>query len=263
VTYTFKHIVITGASSGLGAALALLYSKPGIRLLLLDCDGERLTCVEEACRLRGCDVATHVGDVTNAQDMESRLIACDSSFPVDLVIANAGIGGHAPKEGETGVAARRLISVNTIGVINTVTPLLHRFAARRRGYLAIVSSLAGFLSLPESPSYCASKAAIRIYGHALRRRFAPEGVRVTVICPGFMETSLAQHLPYQPRGMWSAERSAAYISRGLAHGRREICFPWQTNLTIRAASALPAAIADRILGRLRPEHDRCSALVER
>jgi short-subunit dehydrogenase len=136
--------------------------------------------------------------------------------------------------------------------------LLHRFAARRRGHLAIVGSLAGFLSLPGSPAYCASKAAIRIYGHALRRRLAPEGVRVTVICPGFMDTSLAQRLPYQPRGMWSAERSAAYISRGLARGRREIFFPWQTNLVIRVASALPAVLADRVLGRLRPEHDRCS-----
>jgi len=242
----FKHVAITGAGSGLGAALARLYGKSGIRLSLLDCDREQLKAVADSCRGGGCAVEAHDGDVTDAQDMESWLIACDSALPVDLVIANAGIAGHAPKSGETGEYARRVILVNAIGVINTVTPLLDRFAARRSGHLAIVSSLAGLLGFPEAPAYCASKAAIRTYGHALRRRLASQGVRITVICPGFIDTPPTRNLPYRPPSVWSAERSAAYIAQGLARGRREIFFPWRLSLQLRTASMLPLALTDRV-----------------
>ena len=138
-----KHVVITGANSGIGAALAKVYAVPGTRLSLLARDLGRLEIVAAACRDRGCDVEAHAGDVTDAAGMESWLFACDSVVPVDLIIANAGMGG-APvlveNAGETD-AARRIISVNTLGVINTVTPLLPRLIGRRAGQIAIVSSL--------------------------------------------------------------------------------------------------------------------------
>ena len=163
-----KHVVITGANGGIGAALAKVYAVPGTRLSLLARDLGRLEIVSTACRDRGCDVEAHAGDVTDAAGMERWLFACDSVVPVDLIIANAGMGGTpvlVENAGETD-AARRIISVNTLGVINTVTPLLPRLIGRRAGQIAIVSSLSAFVGIPVAPAYSASKAAAGVYGDA-------------------------------------------------------------------------------------------------
>ena len=250
----FKHVVITGASTGIGAALARSYAAPQIRLSLLARDRKRLETVAEDCRARGAHVEPHAGDVSDAEAMESWLAACDSIQPVDLIIANAGIGGAgavAPEFGEPGEVARRIISVNALGVVNCVTPLLPRFVSRRAGHVAILSSLGAGLGLPDCPAYDASKAAIHAYGHALRRLLSQHGVRITVIYPGFVDTPMARSLPFQPPFMWSADRAAAKISRGLARGRREIVFPWQIRIAVRAARVLPLPVVDRVLSWLR------------
>jgi len=114
-----------------------------------------------------------------------------------------------------------------------------------------LSSLAGLLGMPDCPAYAGSKAAIRIYGHGLRRLLAPHGVQVTIVLPGFIDTPMSRSLPYTPPVLWSAERSAAYICRALTRGRQEVAFPWQVNLVARATRVLPIALADRILARLR------------
>jgi short-subunit dehydrogenase len=195
------HVVITGASSGIGAALARAYSRPGVRHSLLGRDQTRLTQIALDSRIRGADVKVHSCDVFDAPGMESWLLEVDSLHPVDLVIANAGIGGSkalAQNSLEAGDVARRILSTNVVGVVNTVTPLLPRFVARGHGHIAIVSSLAAFLGLPDCPAYSASKAALRIYGDALRRLVGPQGVDVSVICPGFINTPMSASLPFRP-----------------------------------------------------------------
>jgi short-subunit dehydrogenase len=183
--------------------------------------------------------------------MERWLLACDSVVPVDLVIANAGIGG-APvlveNAGDTD-AARQIISVNTLGMINTVTPLLPRMVGRHTGQIAIVSSLSAFVGLPVIPAYSASKAAAGIYGDALRRLLAPHGVRITTVYPGLVDTAMLQGSDYRGLGLfvWTADRTALHIARGLARGRREMLFPWPLALAVRFAGRLPTALADRIL----------------
>jgi short-subunit dehydrogenase len=248
------HVVITGASSGLGAALARGYSRPGVRVSLLGRDQTRLAEIAFDSRVRGAEVKVHSGDVSDAPGMESWLLDVDSLHPVDLVIANAGIGGSgalAHNSLETGDVARRILSTNVLGVVNTVTPLLPRFVARGHGHIAIVSSLAAFLGLPDCPAYSASKAAIRIYGDALRRLVVPHGVYVSVICPGFIDTPMSTSLPFRPPFLWDAERAAKHIANGLAHRRRQILFPWPISIAVLAVSMLPAVIADRILAGLR------------
>jgi short-subunit dehydrogenase len=181
--------------------------------------------------------------------MERWLFACDSVVPVDLIVANAGIGG-APvlveNAGETD-AARRIISVNTLGVVNTVTPLLPRLIGRRAGQIAIVSSLSAFVGVPASPAYSASKAAAGIYGDALRRLLAPHGVRITTVYPGFVDTPMSQSLGFRGPFLWSADRAAVHIARGLARGRREMLFPWPLSLAARCIRSLPTALVDRLL----------------
>ena len=245
-----EHVVITGASSGIGAALARVYSAPGRRLSLIARDQARLDAAAHEGRRRGADVDIHIADVTDATAIEHVLLTCDLQQSVDLLVANAGIGGRAslaPDCGESGHIAREILATNTLGVINTVTPLLPRFAARRRGQIAIMSSLAGLLGLPACPAYSASKAAIRAYGAALRGLVAPSGVRVSVVCPGFVDTPMSASLPFRPPFLWTADRAALYVARALARGRREILFPWPLAIAVRTLGILPVALADRIL----------------
>ncbi len=246
------HVVITGASSGIGAALAHTYSSPGRRLSLIARDRSRLDAVAGTSRIRGSVVDVYACDVTDAVAIERVLLDCDAREPIALLIANAGIGGReslASNCGESGDIARHILATNVAGVINTVTPLLPRLVARRRGQIAIMSSLAGLRGLPACPAYSASKAAARAYAVALRGLLAQSGVRVSVICPGFVDTPMSASLPFRQPFLWSAERAAGYNATSLARGRREILFPWQLTLAIRATSLLPTAIVDRLLSR--------------
>jgi short-subunit dehydrogenase len=248
------HVVITGASGGIGAALARVYSRAGVRLSLLGRDSARLDQAACASRALGAEVAIHCGDVADAAGLERWLVEIDSQREVDLLIANAGIGGGevmARNSVESGDVARRVVSTNLLGVINTVTPLLPDFVARRRGHIAIVSSLAAFVGLPDCPSYAASKAAIRTYGDAVRRLVAARGVSVTIVYPGFVKTPMSASLPFQPRLTWDADRAAARIADGIARKRRQIIFPWSLGLAARASGFVPAAIVDRILSVMR------------
>lgn len=247
------HVVITGASSGIGAALARHYSTPGRRLTLIARDQIRLEAVAAAGRTLGARVDVHAADVTDAAAIERALMAADTEEPVALLIANAGIGGRsslAPASGEPGPVAREIFTTNALGVINTVAPLLPRFIDRRSGQIAIMSSLAGLVALPACPAYSASKAAILAYGTALRRLAAPHGVHISVICPGFVDTPMSADLPFHRPFLWSADRAARYVARALARGRREIVFPWPLALAVRTLGLLPAAMADRILIRM-------------
>jgi len=246
------HVVITGASSGIGAALARLYAAWGSHVSLIARNKSRLEAVAEAARARGAEVGLYAVDVTDSAALETALLACEARGPVSLLIANAGVGGRealASTQGETGPVARCIISTNVIGVVNTVTALLPRMVARRRGQIALMSSLAGLVALPACPAYCGSKAAIFVYGAALRRLAAPSRVGVSVICPGFVESPMSASLPFRPPFLWSADRAAAYIAWGLARGRREILFPWPLVAAVRLANLLPSALADGILRR--------------
>ena len=247
------HAVITGASSGIGAALAVALAGNERRLTLFARNVERLEGVAEQCRARGAKVVAKAVDVTCAEGMAVALREADDLRPVSLVIANAGIGGAgalAGSDGEPADTARNILTVNVIGVVNTLSPLLPRMIARGRGHLAIIGSLAGYLGLPQAPAYCASKAAARVYGEALRRQLKPKGIGVTVACPGFVATpmsaSLAMPLPY----VWTAERAVQRIVGAIASNQAEVAFPWQLNLAIRAVSVLPRALSDLLIAQL-------------
>lgn len=247
------HVLITGASSGIGAALATYYAQQGVTLSLVARNFGRLDSVVQACRALGAEVQSHVSDVTDALGMEQLLFACDARKPINLVIANAGIGGAAAlagKNGESAVSARTIFEVNVMGVVNTITPLLPGFVFRRSGQVAIIGSLAGLVGLPHAPSYSASKAALHVYAHGLHRLLAPHGVQVSIVCPGFVDTPMSATLPFRGPFTWSAERAARHIAIGLARGRREIFFPWPLAVTARLFALLPRAAVDWLLPRM-------------
>lgn len=247
-----SHILITGASSGIGAALARLYAQPGVMLSLSGRNAERLDAVVADCREFGALVEGVLVDVVDAAAMAQWVSRRDALKEIDLVFANAGIGGStavATRTGELPEHARLILNINMMGVINTLTPLIPAFVARGRGQIAIVSSMAAFLGLPHSPVYSASKAAAGIYGDALRRLLMSSGVRVSVVYPGYVETPMSDSLPFERPLLWSVEKAAKHIARNLAKGKSRIIFPSGLYLVVILARLLPARWLDRIMAR--------------
>ena len=249
-----RNLLITGASSGIGEALALAYAAPGIALTLSGRDAVRLEAIGAACRQRGATVQTAILDVTDAAAMAHWIDAADTTAPVDLVIANAGIGAGTEGGFETADQTRAVFAVNLAGVLNTVLPLIPRFVARRRGQIALMSSLASFRGFPGAPTYCASKAALRIWGEGLRGDLHRHGVEVSVICPGFVVSRITARNKFRMPFLMSAERAAAIIKRGLARNRGRIAFPFPMYFAIWFFSTLPPLLTDPLF-RLLPKKE--------
>ena len=244
------HVLITGASSGIGKALALHYAVAGRVLSLTGRDKTRLDDVATACRGLGAVVETACLDVTDAEALQAWIIARDTAQPVDLVIAGAGLGGvHAlaPETGESGAQARALFAVNTLGVINTVTPLHPLMAARGKGQVVIIGSIQGGIGLPQAPAYSASKAALKIYADGMRRLLRPKGVAVMLVLPGFVDTPMSQSLDMPRPWLWTAPRAAARIAHDAARRARYCVFPWPLRLAIGLAAIAPVALVDAVL----------------
>ena len=246
----FAHVAITGASSGIGAALADVHAAPKIRLALAGRNVQRLEGVAERCRARGAEVTTAIVDVTDAEAMAAWIAAADEVQPLDLGYANAGLGGVraiADPEGEPISIAHEMIGTNLIGVVNTVNPLLTRFCERRRGHVVLVGSLAANVGLPHSPIYCATKAAVATYAHALRRLVATSGVQVTLVEPGFVDTPMSEGVPQRGLMLWSAPQAAARIVRGVEARQAVVRFPLPLALFIGLVRHLPRRVADALL----------------
>src|SRR5690606_29800126 len=126
----------------------------------------------------------------------------------------------------------QLVQTNLQGVINLIAPLAPLLAARRRGQIVLIGSISGDLGLPQSPIYCATKAAVRVYGEALRRLLRPHGVRVMTVLPGFVDTPMSRTLSTALPFCWSAEAAAERIIRDAARGAPLSVFPWQLRLAV-------------------------------
>ncbi len=247
-----KHLLITGASSGIGAALAVHYAAPGVRLALSGRDRKRLDSIAAQCGRRGAEVAAAAVDVTDRTAMKAWIEKEDSAVPLDLVIANAGVSGGTGGvlKGEPSAQVRHIFDINVYGVFNTVEPVLPRMIARGRGQIALMSSLASFSGWPGAPAYSASKGAVRLYGEALHAGMAAHGVRINVVCPGFIKTPMTAVNDYAMPFMMEADKAAQVIARGLAMNRVRIAFPWQTYLLAGFLGILPPRLALSFMRRL-------------
>jgi NADP-dependent 3-hydroxy acid dehydrogenase YdfG len=247
---SWRSILITGGSSGLGAAIAQELAGPGVRLALTGQNRERLAEVAALCAADGAEVETAVLDVADRQAMAAFVAATDAAAPLDLVVANAGISAGTGDGAESPEQARRIFAVNVDGVVNTVAPILDAMAARGSGQIAIISSLAGFRGLPGAPAYCASKAAVRVWGEALRADWSRRGVRVNVVCPGFVTTRMTARNDFRMPLLMSAARAATIVCNGLARDVGRIAFPRRMYAASWLLAALPGALLDPLLRRL-------------
>lgn len=243
------HILITGASSGLGAALAIAYGVPGKQLSLTGRNEQRLNAIANKCRTAGADVQTVCLDVTDRDAMASWVAEVDRKTPLDLVVASAGITsaikpGHAIEPAEV---FARIVEVNLQGVVNAVAPAVEAMAARGHGQIALISSIAGIRGYLTQPSYNASKAALNAYGATLRGALRAKGIGVTTACPGFVDTPMTESLQTSSKTMMPAEKAAQIIVSGLAKDKATIAFPKGLAFGSWLLSCLPVDMANRIL----------------
>jgi len=247
-----QRLLITGASSGIGRALAIAYAGDGASLCLLGRDQKRLDAAAEACRAAGArEVETRVADVRDREAMARIVEAAHAARPIDILVANAGVAtGLSPGQIlETPEAVRAMMAINVAGVFNTVEPIIPPMAGRGQGRIAIVGSMAGVRSLPYSPSYCAAKASVHMWADCLRGRLAPHGVKVSLIVPGFVETPMSARTKSWQPGAMSDEKAAWIIKRGLERGRAVIAFPQHMYYAMRFFALLPHGLVDGVMRR--------------
>lgn len=245
------HIVITGASGGLGRALAEAYAAPGRHLSLAGRDESRLEATAAACASLGAEVSTRIIDVTDSDAMKQWLTALDAARPVDMLVSSTGIGGDQVvpgPSGETVEQANRIIAINTLGAVNAVTPVLPAMVGRGKGHIVLIGSVSGLIGMPQSPAYCASKSAVHVYGDSLRRLVRQRGVKVTVVMPGFIDTPMSRSLDMPRPFCWSADKAARRIVRDVGRGARRSIFPWPLRFVIGLQHYAPVAATDWIMG---------------
>lgn len=245
-----RTILITGASSGIGEALARAYAAPGIFLALCGRDAARLNRVAQACVEAGADVQPALIDVADAEAVAEWIARVDRDHPIDLAIANAGVAGGTSGGTESEAQTRLITQINVAGTINTVLPLIPRMAQRRRGQIALMSSLASFRGLAGAPAYCASKAYIRVWGESLRPDLEPHGITLSVICPGFVVSRMTATNRFRMPLLMPPDHAARIIVAGLQQGRARIAFPWRMYAAVRLFAALPQRLIDPFLRRM-------------
>ena len=245
-------MLITGATGGIGAALARNYANAGRTLILHGRDQARLAALCESCKQRGARVLSVTFDLRDSRTVIEELRRISQSDCPDLVIANAGITRMIRREedAEPFEAAHDILAVNLEGALATVAGVLPEMTRRGFGQIALMSSMAAYYGLPRTPAYSASKAALKVYGEALRAWLAPQGIAVSVILPGFVDTPMTDSLTGPKPSTLSADRAALLVRRGLDRNRARIAFPRALAWGMPWLSVLPAPLAEWIMRSL-------------
>ncbi|MFT8246857.1 SDR family NAD(P)-dependent oxidoreductase [Roseomonas sp. BN140053] len=249
----YRSVLITGASSGIGRALALRCAAPGVTLHLSGRDALRLEAAAAAARARGAAVHPRLLDVRDRDGMADWIAGAG---PLDLVVANAGITAGTGGGLEAAAQSRAVFATNLDGAINTVQPALAAMVAQPpgpdgcRGRIAVVASMAVFIATPGAPAYAASKTAIDVWTQATGVVARDRGVRMTSFCPGYVRSAITERNSFHMPGLMTAERAAELILRGLRSGKPRVAFPLWMAASARVLGLLPATLVSRLLRAL-------------
>lgn len=247
----WRTALITGASSGIGEALATELASRGVHVTLAARREERLRALAERIEARGGAADVVVMDVTLPDEAAELVQSADTRVGgLDLIVANAGLGHPQAAGGMGWPEARDVVATNFTGAIATLTAVLPRLVQRGRGHLVGVSSVAAFAPTPNGTTYRATKAGLSAFLDNLRAEIGGTGVGVTAVHPGFVRTPLADAFPIDPPLVVSADAAARHIVARLRRNPREINFPWSVASMMRVLGALPRALVHRLVRRV-------------
>jgi short-subunit dehydrogenase len=245
--------VVTGASSGIGWALARELARQQCRVGLVARRRERLEALAAEIRAAGGTAAWAEADVS---DRTQTLTACNTLReqlgPADLLIANAGVGYPTFLEPVNTGQIEEMFRVNVLGVVYSLEAVLPEMLRRGRGHVAAVSSLAAYQGLPGESAYCASKAAVNTYLDGLRIQLRSRGIAVTTFCPGFVKTPMTDVMHNPMPWLMNADEAARRMVRALRRRRKVYNFPWQTALLMRLTRWAPDWLIARVVGAQPP-----------
>lgn len=246
-----KSVLITGASSGIGAYLARDLVRRGARVGLLARREEKLEALAEELRAAGGRVAWARADVLDDEGLTRALDAVAVELAgADVVVANAGYAWPEPPHKFSPGTALRMYDVNLFGMLRLIDWALPRFLAGGRGHIVGIASVASYAGLKHNAAYCGSKAAMRVHLQALRTSLADRGIAVTTICPGFVKSELTADVKFPMPFLWETDRAAGYIADAIEKRRGEVVFPWQVRLLKQAmVRLLPVATLEWLMRR--------------
>ena len=245
-----KTILITGASSGIGRALAVEYANANIHLFLTGRNSKNLNITKKLCQEKGAKVSSKIIDVCDKENIKLWIANSFKNKNLDLVIANAGISAGTDGGPESTEQIEKIIQVNINGVLNTINPAIEIMEKQKKGQVALMSSLAGFRGLPSSPAYSASKAAVRVYGEGLRGSLAKIGIKVNNICPGYIKTPMTDVNKFPMPFLMDVKKAAKIIKFGLEKNKSRIAFPLPLYFVVWLASLISTKITDPIFAKL-------------
>jgi short-subunit dehydrogenase len=241
-------VVITGATSGIGEALAREYAKQGATLALIARRAHVLAQLKDSLSTTCFTYAADVRDSRAMQQAAADFVE-ERGYP-DVVIANAGISRGTITEYPQDVEAfQAILDTNVVGMLKTFHPFLDGMRRQRHGMLVGIASIAGFRGLPGAGAYSASKAAAIRYLESLRVELRGSGVGVLTVCPGYIATPMTANNPYPMMFIISAEQAARKIVRAIERRRKFLIIPWQMAILGRIFSILPLRLYDRALSK--------------
>jgi short-subunit dehydrogenase len=240
--------VITGASSGIGWALARELAAARCRVGLVARRQEKLEALAAEITQAGGTVALAAADVAEREQTQAAIRELRGQLgPVDLLVANAGVGAPTLLDPMNVPQVEKMFRINVLGVVYAIEAVLPEMLERGRGHLAAVSSLAAYKALPGESAYCASKAAVNSYLDGLRVQLRGRGIAVTTICPGFVKTPMTDINQFKMPWLMSAEEAARRIARALRRRVKVFNFPWQTTLLMRLAGWAPDWLLAKVM----------------
>jgi short-subunit dehydrogenase len=237
------RVVITGASSGIGEALAREYARRGAILGLIARRSDALHALQKQLP---CTSSIYAVDVRDANAMVSAAREFMSSYGgADVVIANAGVSaGTRTEHAEDHCVFQEILDTNLMGMVNTFAPFIPRMRSSATGTLVGMASVAGFRGLPGSAAYCASKAGAIAYLESLRVELRSSGLAVVTISPGYIATSMTRNNPYHMPFLLAADRAARHMVRSIERRKRHVVIPWQMALVGAVLKVLPGPLYD-------------------
>jgi short-subunit dehydrogenase len=250
MSFANQVAVITGASSGIGWSLARQLAAEGCQVGLVARRQDKLDALAQEICAGGGRAAVAAADVGVRDQILAALHAVASQLgPVDLLIANAGVGMPTLHDPSNTLDVEKMTQVNFLGVVYSVEAVLPEMLRRGRGHLAAVSSLAAYKGLPGEAAYCASKAAVNTFMEGLRIHLRGKNIAVTTICPGFVRTPMTAVNNFKMPWLLEADEAARRIIRALRRRRKVYNFPWQVSLLMKVTNWLPDWIMARSMAQ--------------